>query len=308
MTKKDNQPLQTGQVIVNFRRQSDIETSDGAVINCITKGRRLQVVCGDYVQWRPLDNDKDTQRGVIEAIEPRKSLLFRYDQRRQQQPLAANLDQMLIVSAPQPLLEPFLIDKYLVAAEAINVTPVIVLNKIDLLEAPEQYDSLLTEYHQLGYATLKVSAEKQTGKSAMTELLANHTSVLVGASGTGKSSLLKSLLPDADVRIGDVVAAREEGRHTTTRTTLYHLPDSGNLIDSPGVRDFMLWPMPVEELRDYFIEFRAYTGECRFNNCNHLHEPGCAIKAAVSNGAISQRRYDSYTGLAKIMQAQYREY
>ncbi|HET9680105.1 MAG TPA: ribosome small subunit-dependent GTPase A, partial [Gammaproteobacteria bacterium] len=142
----------------------------------------------------------------------------------------------------------------------------------------------------------------------MIKTLADHTSVLVGASGTGKSSLLKSLLPDIDVRIGDVVAARDEGRHTTTRTTLYHLPGSGDLIDSPGVRDFMLWPMPVEQLRDYFIEFRSFAGQCRFSDCNHLHEPGCAIQAAVDSGTISQRRYDSYTGLAKIMQAQYREY
>ncbi|HET9680284.1 MAG TPA: GTPase RsgA, partial [Gammaproteobacteria bacterium] len=165
MNRKNRAPLKTGRVIVNFRRQSDIETDDGAIVNCMTKGRRLQPVCGDIVQWRPLDDNghEDNNRGVIEAIEPRRSLLFRYDPRKQQQPLAANLDQLLIVSAPQPTLEPFLIDKYLVAAEAINVTPVIVLNKIDLLTAPDQYNGLLAEYQQLGYTTLQVSAENGTG-------------------------------------------------------------------------------------------------------------------------------------------------
>lgn len=296
--------LREGRVIVNYRRQMDVETPEGERVTCLTRGRRLQPVCGDRVRWR----EQADGTGVIEEILPRHSLLFRYDPRRQRQPLAANLDRMIIVTAPEPRLEPFLIDKYLVAAEAIGVRPLIALNKLDLLEDGRAYAGLLSEYEALGYPTLRLSAARGEGVQALAEALRDHRAVLVGASGTGKSSILQALLPGVDIRTGEISRARGEGRHTTTRTTLYALPGGGELIDSPGVRDFMLWPMPVTELREHFVEFREPGRACRFNDCTHREEPGCGVRAAVERGAIPRRRYDSYRGLAKIMEAQYQAY
>lgn len=296
--------LRDGRVIVNYRRQMEVESPEGERVLCITRGRRLQPVCGDRVRWRPAADGT----GVIEAIRERSSLLFRYDTRRREQPLAANLDRMLIVSAPEPALDPFLIDKYLVAAEAIGVIPRIVVNKADLIGEPARFDTLLADYAAIGYEGLQVSAENGLGMTRLIRDLAGHTGVLVGASGTGKSSILQALLPGTEIRTGEISTARGEGRHTTTRTTLYHLPDGGELIDSPGVRDFMLWPMSVGELRGHFPEFREPAAQCRFNDCTHREEPGCGVRSALDAGRISKRRYDSYRGLAKIMEAQYRSY
>lgn len=296
----------SGIVIINYSRQVVVEDNSGQRHNCLVKGRRLQPVCGDRVTWTTQADGAN----IINTILPRRSLLYRYDARRQQQPLAANLDQLLIITAVEPALEPFLLDKYLVAAEALAIRPVIVLNKIDLL-TPAQHESLrgiLQSYAALDYRLLELSANTGSGLDALKIALQGKCSALVGASGTGKSSLASALLGDAAIRTGAISAARGEGRHTTTTTTLYHLPEGGDLIDSPGVRDFMLWPMPVTELKRHFVEFREPAAQCRFNDCIHLNEPGCAVRSALSSGAISQQRYDSYQGLVKIMQAQYQAY
>lgn len=298
--------MQEGLVIVNYGRQVVVENGAGTRTECLVKGRKLQPVCGDRVRWQTLADGTH----VIGEVLPRKSLLFRYDSRHQQQPLAANLDQLLIVTAPEPALETFLLDKYLVAASATDLEPVIVLNKSDLLEAAQdpEPERLLNEYAELGYRGLRISALRKNGFVALNAVLRDRTSALVGASGTGKSSIVKSLLPGEDIRIGEISTARDEGRHTTTRSTLYHLAGGGDLVDSPGVRDFMLWPMPVAELRRHFVEFREPALRCRFADCAHLNEPGCAVLMAVDKGAILKRRYDSYQGLVKIMAAQYRAY
>lgn len=286
-----------GRVIVNFGRHMTVETAPGELIECRIKGRSLHPVCGDFVTVERLNDGS----GRITAIHERRSLMVRHDQRLGQQPLAANVDRMIIVVAPKPAPDPAMIDRYLAAAEILKIPPVIVLNKIDLLDAaspasPEQY---LNEYAAIGYTILKTSAVTGAGMAVLGETLRRHTGVVVGQSGTGKSSLLKALVPDAQIRIGEISRATDEGRHTTTVSALYHLPGNGDLIDSPGVRGFQLWPLSARELANGFVEFRAYLGRCKFSDCSHLHEPGCSVIAAVEGGEIGRRRYQSYRTLSR---------
>ena len=292
-----------GRVLVNQRRHFIVESDDGDHVRCIVKGRKLVPVAGDRVQWVSLDSGN----GLIETIHDRRNVLCRYDSRRGKQPMAANLDQLLIVTAIEPAVDLFLLDKYLVAAAASDLEAIIILNKTDLLTQhdAEALDKNLAEYSTLGYSVVRVSAKTGDGLETFSQLLKNKVSAMVGASGVGKSSLIKWLLPELDIRIGEISTARQEGRHTTTSSQLYTFSFGGDLIDSPGVRDFMLWPMPVLELKEYFVEFQTVTDNCKFADCVHLNEPHCAIQAAVQTGQIQARRYDSYRGLARIMQAQY---
>jgi len=211
----------------------------------------------------------------------------------------ANIDQVVIEAALEPALDYFLIDKYCIAAELAHTEPLILINKADLLTDKDRgrIDLLISEYRHIGYTTLLISALKNTGIKAFADTLSGKTSTLVGQSGVGKSSLVKRLLPDRDIVTGKLSVASGLGKHTTTSTTLYHLPHGGHLIDSPGVRDFHLARVSREELDDGFREFRPYLGQCRFNNCRHLSEPGCAIHAAVAEGHILERRMASYRQL-----------
>lgn len=289
-----------GLVIVNYSRHAVVETPDGRRITCLVRGKRQQPVCGDRVRWRPLPEGG----GLIQEILPRRTELFRHDLRGRRQTLVANLDRLFVVCAPQPPCEPFLLDKYLVAASALGVEAVLLLNKRDLLdEMPDPaLDALLEEYRGIGYTVMRVSARTGTGMAELRDAARGHLNVLVGPSGAGKSSLIRALLPGIEIETGELSDATGEGRHTTTRTTLYHLPEGGDLVDSPGVRDFMLWPMPVVELRAHFPEFRWHASGCRFADCTHRREPDCAVKQAVEAKAIPRRRYESYLGLARIME------
>jgi ribosome biogenesis GTPase len=204
------------------------------------------------------------------------------------------------VAAPQPAHDAFLIDRYLVAAELAGATPLVVINKSDLLD-PQSADApgdALREYAAIGYGTLLTSVREDSGIDKLAQILVNRTSILVGQSGVGKSSLINRLLPELDIQIGKLSDASGQGRHTTTATTLYHLPQGGNLIDSPGVRDFRLGETAPADLAHGYREFRPYLGLCRFQDCRHLSEPGCAVKAAMRKGVISERRLASYTQLA----------
>lgn len=285
-----------GRVIVNFGRHMTVETAAGEQMECRIKGRSLRPVCGDLVSGERLaDGD-----GWITAIQERHSLLVRHDSHLGRQPLASNVDRMFVVVAPRPAFDPALLDRYLVAAEILKIPALILLNKIDLLGTPRPAgcELALDEYAAIGYTILKTSAISGAGIHALGESLQGHTGVVVGQSGTGKSSVLKALVPAAEIRIGEISRATDEGRHTTTVSALYHLPGGGDLIDSPGVRGFQLWPIPAQELADGFVEFRACPGQCKFSDCSHLHEPGCRITAAVGNGTISRRRYESYRTLS----------
>ena len=289
----------TGLIIVNYGKQQLLEDQFGNLQRCVARRGLEQMVCGDRVEWLPVGKGE----GVIEAIVPRRNVLQRLDGNSKQRPLAANIDQIIIEAAPEPMLDTFLIDKYTVAAELTNSTPLIVANKSDLLgsEQRSRIELLFKEFNAIGYTTLFTSALENTGIREFAEQLSNKTSILVGQSGVGKSSLVKRLLPELDITTGKLSDASGLGKHTTTATTLYHLPEGGKLIDSPGVRDFKLGKTAPLDLGNGFREFHGLAATCKFNDCLHLSEPGCAITTAVEAGEISTRRYDSYRQLLAIM-------
>jgi ribosome biogenesis GTPase len=272
-----------------------VEDGGGALYRCVSRRNLPPSVAGDRVTWEPVGE----QEGVIHAIEPRHTVLQRADGANRTRALAANIDQILIVTALQPVLDAFLIDRYLVAAELSGATPLVVVNKSDLLDPQDGIGPIaLEEYASIGYGTLLTSARQNTGIAALAQALVNRTSILVGQSGVGKSSLIKRLLPELDILIGKLSEASGQGRHTTTATTLYHLPPGGDLIDSPGVRDFRPGETALDDLGRGFREFLPYLGQCRFQDCRHLAEPGCAIKEAARAGTIGERRLASYRDLA----------
>ena len=287
-----NQP---GLVVINYGKNQLVEDSSGDIYRCVARRGLPQIVCGDKVEWQTTGNNS----GVIETLQPRRTVLYRADGNDSQRPLVANIDQLIIEAALEPALDYFLIDKYCIAAELAQTEPLIIVNKADLLQDKERerIESLIEEYRRIGYTALLTSALKNTGIEAFADRLAGKTSILVGQSGVGKSSLIKRLLPDREIAVGKLSAASGLGKHTTTSTTLYHLPQGGHLIDSPGVRDFHLGKVDASELGNGFREFRPYLGQCKFNDCRHLSEPGCAIQAAVADGSILERRMQSYRQL-----------
>lgn len=284
-----------GLVIVNYGKNQLVEDASGDIYRCVARRGLPQIVCGDEIEWQPTGESA----GVIETILPRRTVLLRADGNDKSRPLATNIDLVIIEAALEPSLDYFLIDKYIVAADLAQAEPLIIINKSDLIKPEDRsrIESLISEYSSIGYTTLLTSALENTGIEAFSNRLAGKTSILVGQSGVGKSSLLKRLLPDRDIAIGRLSAASGLGKHTTTSTTLYHLPHGGKLIDSPGVRDFHLGRIAAGELGNGFREFRPYLGQCRFNDCRHLSEPGCAINAAVAAGNILKRRMESYRKL-----------
>jgi len=281
-----------GLVIVNYGKNQLIEDTDGAIHRCVARRGLPQIVCGDEITWQPTG----AGTGVIETIQPRRTVLLRAIGNNKSRPLASNIDLVIIEAALEPALDYFLIDKYIVAANLAKAEPLIIINKSDLIRPEDQgrIELLISEYNAIGYTTLLTSALENTGIEQFSDYLTGKTSILVGQSGVGKSSLIKRLLPDRDIAIGRLSAASGLGKHTTTSTTLYHQPHGGNLIDSPGVRDFHLGRIAGDELDNCFREFRPYLGQCRFNDCHHLSEPGCAINAAVADGHILKRRMESY--------------
>jgi len=285
-----------GLVLVNYGKSVLVEDDAGCLYRCVARRNLRHIVSGDRVAWESVG----TQEGIIKAIEPRHTVLQRADSANRTRALAANIDQILIVAAPQPAHDAYLIDRYLVAAELAGATPLVIVNKSDLLDprmAGAPTDDL-RGYADIGYDILLMSARENTGIDKLAQALVNRTSILVGQSGVGKSSLIKRLLPERDIQIGKLSDASGQGRHTTTATTLYHLPQGGDLIDSPGVRDFRLGETTPADLARGFREFRPYLGLCRFQDCRHLSEPGCAVKAAMRKGVISERRLASYSRLA----------
>lgn len=299
---KAPKPLREGRVIVNFSRHALVEDDAGGRLDCQVRGRNLQAVCGDRVRFRA----QGSGFGVIEEVFPRRSVLARHDKTKALPPLAANVDRMFVVSAPVPTFQAFLVDKYLVAAHALGIEPVLVLNKRDLVpDDDDPLHELVAEYAGLGIKTISVSAQQGSGAEGFRALLDGRTSIVVGESGTGKSSLVRLAVPDLELKVGELNRATGEGRHTTTRTMLFKVPSGGELIDSPGVRDFYLWPMPVRELASHFVEFGPFAARCKFGDCTHRNEPACAVRAAVDEDQVLLRRYESYLGLARVMDKQF---
>ena len=215
---------------------------------------------------------------------------------------------MVIVCSVEPEPNDYLIDRYLTAAENLPAEALIVINKIDLLNNENKLviDTIKETYKNIGYRLIETSIKKDAGLNELKEALQNTTSILVGLSGVGKSSLVKMLLPDIDIRIGEISTASKEGKHTTTVSSLYHLPDGGALIDSPGVRDFTPWNRDKEDIVNGFIELKPYQGHCKFSNCTHTTEPGCAITEALEKGELSQQRVNSFKKMLEDLEDQSR--
>ena len=281
-----------GTVIANYGKTVQLEDTQNTLYTCHIRQNLETLVCGDHVIWQ----QEDDSTGVVLAVSERDNFLARPDNKGNPKIVAANIDQLLIVAAAKPALNTRLIDRYLLAAETAGITPVILFNKIDLPDEKSMQDirNELSVYTQLGYQVIFTCAKQTHGTDELQPALNNKTSVFVGQSGVGKSSLINALLPEANADVGDISSSTNKGRHTTTLTRLYHLPNGGNLIDSPGVREFGLWKINLEQAATGFIEFRDFIGRCRFRDCHHEDEPGCAIHQAVEEGVINSNRWESY--------------
>jgi ribosome biogenesis GTPase len=284
-------PAETGQpgvVIARYGKQALIETRSGDRLLCHLRAHLESPVAGDEILWLPTE-----ETGVVDALVTRRNVLQRPDAQGRLRPVAANIDLMLIVFAPEPAPQANLIDRYLVAAENMEVEAALVLNKADLIEPDDELARQLARYAALGYRTLTTHHELPDA-SDLEALIGHDTLVLVGQSGVGKSSLIQRLLPEASIRVGALSEVADKGRHTTTTAELFDLHRGGQLIDSPGVRDFGLTHVAPETVFTGFREFSPYLGQCRFRDCQHQSEPGCALIAAVESGEISSERFESF--------------
>jgi ribosome biogenesis GTPase len=294
-----SEPRAEALVLVSYGSQGIVMLADRSHHPCKFRRNVGRPYCGDRVQVARADGDSL----VVEAILPRRNYFVRTDQRLRQHIIAANLDQALIVVAPRPLPSLDLMERYLLAVHSLGIEPVIVYNKVELdVPADETANGAVVlthmpDYTALGYTVLRTSCKTDPGIAALRPVLKDRTSILVGQSGVGKSSLINRLIPDLEIQTGQLSTATGKGAHTTTTTMLYQLPDGGSLIDSPGVWEYGIWKLENEQLAAGFIEFEAWLGQCRFNNCLHVSEPGCAIKQAVADGKILDWRYRSYLRL-----------
>lgn len=275
-----------GQIIRSHGRRFIVE-AEGQIYGCSTRGKRVDFACGDRVEI--LIQNKE--QAVIEESLPRSSLLYRQDDWKTKV-IAANVSRILFVIAAVPSPNEELLNRCLIAAEAADIDPVILINKADLPETAALIEKL-QPYAALGYKMITLSAKQDM--SPLLPLLDGETCVFVGQSGMGKSTLTNALLPEANARIGDISEALDSGKHTTTHATLYHLDTlspGSDLIDSPGLQEFGLKHLQATDLLHYFPEMRPLIGQCRFHNCTHRKEPDCAIKQATEDGTISRQRLD----------------
>lgn len=279
-----------GLVVAAYGKRYQVELNDKRRISCVTRGKKTDLACGDIVQIKLTDSAE----GVVESSAARTSLLYRSSAFKSKI-LAANVTQIVIVLATQPSFYEALLNRCLVAAEAANIKPLIVLNKCDLADVSDAKTKLKL-YETLGYDVIHLAA-----KQAITPLLAhlqNQQSVLVGQSGMGKSTIINALLPNQQVRTQEVSEALDSGKHTTTAAHLYHLNAHSSIIDSPGLQEFGLNHLSNEQIELAFREFRPFLGHCKYANCKHMHEPDCAVKNALKQGKISDARLEFYQELS----------
>lgn len=305
-----NAPVEfPARVIESFGRRAIVETSDGERFAAELFGKRLTVVCGDSVQVRlprPVAAASGDAPRIV-AVEQRRTLFERTDSRGRTEPLAANLTLLAVVVAAEPEADPFMVDRYLAGAAYANVRGAIIVNKCDLA-APAAFESLIAEYRHAGYPVLELSARHNRAIDQVRELLHGQTTMLAGQSGVGKSTLTNALVPQSERLTRTLSDSSGEGRHTTVSTALFHLPGGGELIDSPGVRDYAPALIDDANVQVGWPEILALAAGCRFNNCLHLREPGCAVLEAVAENRLSPRRYQSYKRLLNIMRGLAPEY
>jgi ribosome biogenesis GTPase / thiamine phosphate phosphatase len=312
-TKLDKESFLRGRVL-SIVPEGILVECEGKNYTCILRGvlkkEKSQfknlITVGDFVLFEMTAPSE----GSIAHVEPRRTILSRADNlsRRKQQLIAANIDQVIITaSVVSPPLKPALLDRYIIAARKGGLEPLIVINKIDLLDDPsinenvrlndkELYTHLLEVYQQNGLRVIGVSTETDVGLEALREAMKDKASVFSGQSGVGKSSLINAIT-GSDLRIGDVVEHTQKGSHTTTTTKLLPLEFGGWCIDTPGIKSFGVWELKKEEIEGYFTEIHQTGQQCHFPNCSHEHEADCAVLAAVEEGVISIIRYQSYLSL-----------
>jgi len=303
MTTEGAAESTAARVIECFGRRVIVETAAGAHIAAELFGKRLNVVCGDDVQIRnarDVDTTDDSPRVV--SIGPRRSLFSRTDSRGRTEHLAANLTLLAVVIAPEPYPDAFMVDRYLAGAAFAGIKGAVIVNKCDLPAASDaQFTALVEEYRRARYPVIEVSAKRGIALEIFTSLLQSQVTMLAGQSGVGKSTFTNALIPASERRTRALSESRGEGRHTTVSTALLRIPNVGELIDSPGVRDYA--PALIEDalVQTGWPEILALAPECKFNNCLHLREPACAVIKAVAANTLSSRRYESYKRLMNIM-------
>jgi ribosome biogenesis GTPase len=298
-----------GTVLKSTGSWYQVKTDDGEVISCRIVGKlRLRgikstnpVAVGDVVDFEMEDGENT---GVIKEIHDRRNYIIRksVNLSKQTQIIAANLDQaILIVTLDFPKTFPRFIDRFLATAEAYNVPGVVVFNKIDLYNEPtlDELEFFTYVYQDAGYKVLHTSVPGLLGLEELKEVLKDKTSLLSGHSGVGKSTIINTIQPELDLKTSEISSSHEQGQHTTTFAEMFDLSFGGSIIDTPGIRGFGLVDMEKEEIGDYFPEIFALKGDCKFNNCLHLEEPGCAVKVAVDAGKLAYTRYDSYVNFVE---------
>ena len=286
----------TGRVISVHGLNSIVRTQEQqytcairGVLKALSTDLQHVVVAGDKVTIQPVDDDT----AVIVRVENRLNQLSRTSRQRQQI-IVSNIDQVLVVaSASEPTLKPNLIDRFLVSAEKARISPIIVINKVDLID-PADLQPAIGVWGQMGYQILLVSATTGQGIEQLKAIVRNKDSVVTGQSGVGKSSILNSIQPGLQLRVSKISTENQKGRHTTTAAKLIPLDFGGHLIDTPGIRQFQLWDVIAEEVGGYFRDIRPFITGCRFPDCTHTHEEECQVKYAVADGKIDVRRYESY--------------
>ena len=284
-------------VIATYSRRMRLRLASNEEVAARIKGKRLRPVCGDRVVAEPMKDESDW---LITEIHERDNALCRPNMRGQIEVLAANIELLLVVAAGEPKPDWFIVDRYLSAAENLCVPSAVIYNKIDLENDSGDLDAVLQDYRRAGYQTVRCSALAGDGITKLGELVRGKTAIIVGQSGVGKSSIINALLGDQQQRTAEVSEKTGEGRHTTVNSMMLSLPGGGAIIDSPGVRDYAPALESVPQVIQGFREIERAGHECRFANCRHLREPGCAAKAAVENGLISERRYESYRRLLAL--------
>lgn len=289
-----------GIVVSRYGRNLSVQDENKTIYHCLFRQNLGGICCGDRVVWEKTSDDPNVYEGVVTAMLERTSVLTRSTFSEEEKALAANISQIIIVLAPQPEPSEYLLDQYLVAAERIGVSIMIAVNKADLLDNQQKQllEQRLAQYRYIGYELIFISSHQVEGLKPLQQKLAKQTSILVGQSGVGKSSLINALIPDLGLQTQQLSEKSQQGQHTTSASTLYQLDNDGYLIDSPGVRSFRLGKIDKATLENGFIEFKPYLGHCRFSNCSHINEPGCALIDACEQGNISRIRLDNFRHMA----------
>ena len=284
----DDGDAQTGLVITRYGQRLLVEAESGELLQC-TGRRNIELsVAGDQVIYQTTDNGE----GVVTALLARENSLV-----RSQKLIAANIDELWLVVSIEPHYQFELIDRYLVVAENANLPINIVVNKIELSSDIDKVKRDFSMYESAGYNVSYLSVNEKINIAEFKSQLNDKTHIFLGQSGVGKSSLINELIPDLNLRVNEISTKSKLGKHTTTNTTLYHIPSGGDLIDSPGIREFKLDELTDKEILSGFKEFKPFIGQCKFRNCAHIKEPKCAIKTAVESGDIHPLRYANYLQL-----------